>query len=191
MINSPRFLTIINKVDVERGAWAGVCAVEGRCNCRECNCAGACSKTGNIGDPDRIRYGSGPGWRRHRSPALRDPEVTSLAFPPRRSILLPNGSNSCAKLYPRSPVGDLGQHRKSEHGTGGGRDSNRGPHPEIRRAEDIAPAFAALKGASFACWRGHEHGRTIPLADSPPLWVDSINHSANGHLRRASGFAFP
>ncbi len=57
------------------------------------------------------------------------------------------------------PVGDHGQCRQSRHRAGDGRGSGGGPHArprvvtsEIRRAEDIAPAFDALKGRADALY---------------------------------------
>ena len=69
-------------------------------------------------------------------------------------------TRTLARGCPRSPpVGDLGQCRQSRRRAGDARGSGSGPHArprgrhvEIRRAEDIAPAFEALKGRADALY---------------------------------------
>ena len=99
---------------------------------------------------------SAPAW----SPVLARPggNVTGLSHPGNRSCR--QATRTFARGCPRSPpVGDHGQCRQSARRAGDGRGSGSGPHArprgrhiEIRRAEDIAPAFEALKGRADALY---------------------------------------
>ena len=132
---------------------------EGRCHCHGGNRSGRRGKAGDIGHPDRLRGGGRPG--RHRPG--REPGATGR----QRHRPVDPGDRSCrqatrtfARGCPRSPpVGDHGQCRQSRRRAGDARGSGSGPHArprgrhiEIRRAEDIAPAFEALKGRADALY---------------------------------------
>ena len=84
--------------------------------------------------------------------------VTGLST--QRPILLASDSNFCARLFPVSAgwrslanVGNSRRRAGDERGSGGGPHARpRGCTLEIRRAEDIAPAFEALKGRADALY---------------------------------------
>ena len=62
--------------------------------------AQSCSKAGDIGHPDRLRVGGGPGRRRPGRQTWRGRAATSPACRSRRPILPARNSNFCARLSP-------------------------------------------------------------------------------------------
>ena len=137
---------------------------QGRCHCHDRNRAGPRGKAGDIGHPDRLRGGGGPG--RHR------PRRQSGATGRQRHRPVNPGSRSCwqatrtfARGRPRSPpVGDHGQCRQSRRRAGDGRGSGSGPHARPRGRHTRNPASggyrARLRGAQGPC------GRTLCLSST-------------------------
>ena len=120
--------------------------------------ASRCSKAGDIGHPDRLRGGGRPGRQRAWSRAWRDRAATSPACRCSRPILPASGSNSCARSFPglrrwRSwPMSAIPPPcwRWTRFRQRPARSAFEVAKLEIRRAEDIAPAFEALKGRADA-----------------------------------------
>ena len=109
---------------------------------------------------DRVRAGGGPG--RHRPG--REPGATGRQrhrpVDPVDAILPASGSSCCARSSRAPPVGDHGQRRLSQlpcwkcatFRPRPARSASRSSSLEIRRAEDIAPAFEALKDRAEALY---------------------------------------
>ena len=130
---------------------------QGRCHCHVGNRASPRGKAGDIGHPDRLRDGGGPGWHR--------PRRKSGATGRQRHRPVEPADRSCwqaprtlARGCPRSPpVGDLGQCRQSRRRAGDGRGSGGGPHARPRGRHIRNPASggyrARLRGAQGAARR--------------------------------------
>ena len=115
-------------------------------------------KAGDVDHPDRLRVGGGPGRQRSgRKPGATGRQRHRPVNP--APILLPSGSNSCARFsrisagwrswpmsaYPGAVL-EMGEVQAAAT-----RSASRSSL-EIRRAEDIAPAFEALKGRADALY---------------------------------------
>ena len=134
---------------------------QGRCHCHGGNRRSRRGKAGDIGHPDRLRGGGGPGWHR--------PGRESGATGRQRHRPVGPGDRSCwqatrtlARGCPRSPpVGDHGQCRQSRRRAGDGRGSGSGPHARPRGRHTRNPASrgyrARLRGAQGP------RGRTLCL----------------------------
>ena len=91
------------------------------------------SKAGDVGHPDRLRDGGGPGWHWPCRESWRDRAATSPACRSSRPILPASVSNSCARLFPVSvdwrswPMPAIRRSR-----AGDGRSSGSGPHARLR-----------------------------------------------------------
>ena len=124
---------------------------QGRCHRHAGNPSRPRGKAGDIGHPDRLRGGGGPGRQRPG----REPGATGR----QRHRPVDPGDRSCrqatrtfARGCPRSPpVGDHGQCRQSRRRAGDGRGSGSGPHARPRGRHIRNPASggyrARLRGA--------------------------------------------
>ncbi len=108
-------------------------------------------KAGDIGHPDRLRGGGGPGWQRPgREPGATGRQRHRPVDPGDRSCR--QATRTLARGCPRSPpVGDHGQCRQSRRRAGDGRGSGSGPHARPRGRHIRNPASggyrARLRGA--------------------------------------------
>ena len=124
------------------------------------NAASRRGKAGDIGHPDRLRDGGRPGRQRlGREPGAAGRQRHRPVDPAGRSCW--QAARTLARGCPRSsPVGDHGQRRQSRRRAGDGRGLRQRParsaskssHSKSERAEDIAPAFEALKGRADALY---------------------------------------
>ena len=142
---------------------------QGRCHRHVGNRAVARGKAGDIGHPDRLRGGGRTRSAPASSQVWRDRAATSPACRSSRPILPASGSNSCARLSPVSagwrswPMSAIPAPcwRWREVQAAARTLGLEVATFEIRRAEDIAPAFEALKGraeALYVCCRpAREH----------------------------------
>ena len=145
------------------------------------NPSGRRGKAGDIGHPDRVRGGGGPG--RHR------PRRESGATGRQRHRPVEPGDRSCwqatrtfARGCPRSPpVGDHGQCRQSRRRAGDGRGSGSGPHAWPRGRHARNPA----SGGYRARLRGAQGPRRGALCRADPL----VNHQPGSHQHLGAGRA--
>ena len=154
---------------------------QGRCHCHGGNCAVARGKAGDIGHPDRLRGGGRPGRQRPgRESGATGRQRHRPVDPADRSCR--QATRTLARGCPRSPpVGDHGQCRQSRtpcwrwarFRQRPARSASRSSTSEIRRAEDIAPAFEALKGRADALYVVCRPARESPtgFASTPWRWA--------------------
>ena len=124
---------------------------EGRCHCHVCHRTSHCGQAGDIGHPDRLRVGGGPGWHRpRRESGATGRQRHRPVDPADRSCW--QATRTFARGCPRSPpVGDHGQCRQSRRRAGDARGSGSGPHARPRGRHARNPASrgyrARLRGA--------------------------------------------
>ncbi len=105
---------------------------QGRCHRYARNRKYSRGKAGDVGHSDRVRGGGGPGWHRHRRQSGATRSATSPACRTSSPTLLASGSNSCARLFPVSDVGDLGQCRHCQRRAGDRRSAGSGANARPR-----------------------------------------------------------
>ena len=124
---------------------------QGRCHRHGGNRSSPRGKAGDIGHPDRLRGGGGPGWHRPgRESGATGRQRHRPVDPVSRSCR--QATRTLARGCPRSPpVGDHGQCRQSRRRAGDGRGSGSGPHARPRGRHARNPASrgyrARLRGA--------------------------------------------
>ena len=132
---------------------------QGRCHCHVGNPAGPRGKAGDIGHPDRLRGGRRPGrhrpgresgatgWQRHR-PVTPGDRIAGKRLELLREVV-PGLRRLAIVVNVGNPVGvlEMGEVQAVARTLG-----LEVVTSEIRRAEDIAPAFEALKGRAEALY---------------------------------------
>ena len=161
---------------------------QGRCHCHVGNPTSRGGKAGDIGHPDRVRDGGGPG--RHR------PGRQSGATGRQRHRPVDPGDRSCrqaartfARGRPRSPpVGDHGQCRQSRHRAGDGRGSGGGRHARSRSRHTRNPASARIsRPPSRRSRAARTHFMSVPTRSRTPTGFESTPWRSARDCRRCTG----
>ena len=138
-------------------------------------------KAGDIGHPDRLRDGGGPGWQRpRRESGATGRQRHRPVDPADRSCR--QASRTLARGCPRSPpVGDLGQCRQSRRRAGDGRGSGSGPHARPRGRHVRNPASRG--------YRARLRGAQGPRGRALCRWRPAHGHQPGSHQHLGAGRA--